>query len=345
LYTGGVRGIFIASAVLCLVESAPPVEAALSQDGSKPPFAEWVVALREEALERGIRREIVDEALGSLDEPLAVVIERDRTQAEATQSLEDYIARRVTDRAIRAGRRMLAHHRALLDRVSAAYDVPAPVIVAIWGMESNFGRFSGVRPTIAALATLAWEGRRGRLFRAELFDALEILDRGDIELSRMQGSWAGAMGQPQFMPSSYLRFAADFDGDGRRDIWASPADVFASVANFLKGQGWVAGERWGREVKVPPEAAAHLTAAAPGRDSSCRARREMTGPLALDQWQRAGVQRLDGRALPTASLEASMVSGSARRFLVYRNYDALLGYNCAHAYAVSVGLLSDRIAP
>ncbi len=220
------------------------------QDEPRPSFTEWLAGVRSEAVARGIRQEIVDEALDGVVEPLPIVIERDRTQAEIVVPLETYIARRLTPRNIRAGRQMMARYRDVLDRVGEKYGVPPATIVAIWGIESNYGRFSGVRPTVAALATLAFDPRRSAFFRGELFDALEILNRGDIDVAKMRGSWAGAMGQPQFMPSSYLRYAEDFDGDGRRNIWDSPSDIFASVANYLKGRGWVSDRRWGREVKA-----------------------------------------------------------------------------------------------
>ena len=239
---------------------------------------------------------------------------------------------------------MLAKHKATLDTVEATYGVPARIIGGIWGMESNFGRFSGVRPTIAALATLAFDPRRSTYFRRELFNALEILNRGDIDLPRLKGSWAGAMGQPQFMPSSYLQYAEDFDGDGRRDIWTTPDDVFASIANYLKGHGWVAGRTWGREVKVSKDVASHIAGTVARRAGTCQATRDMTVPMPLSQWQTLGVRTLTGAALPTADLEAALVSGSSRRFLVYSNYDALLEYNCAHAYALSVAMLGDRLA-
>jgi membrane-bound lytic murein transglycosylase B len=201
-----------------------------------------------------------------------------------------------------------------------------------------------VRPTVPALATLAWDPRRSALFRRELFSALEILDQGHIDLAHMRGSWAGAMGQPQFMPSSYLKFAEDFDGDGRRDIWASHADVFASVANYLRGRGWKNGERWGREVHVAPGALERISAEVPARETGCLARRNMTVARPLEEWQGLGVRLPDGGDLPSAAFEASLVSGASRRFLVYQNYDVLLEYNCAHPYAVSVALLGDRIA-
>lgn len=326
-------------------QAAPAAEPSAAQDEARPSFAEWLAGVRSEAVARGIRPEILDEALDDVVEPLPIVIERDRTQAEIVVPLETYIARRLTPRTIRTGRQMVERHRTVLDQIGEKYGVPPATIVAIWGIESNFGRFSGVRPTVAALATLAFDPRRSAFFRGELFDALEILNRGDIGVAQMRGSWAGAMGQPQFMPSSYLRYAEDFDGDGRRNIWDSPPDVFASVANYLKGRGgWIANRRWGREVSLTPEAAGRIASDVAQRAGSCRATRDMTAPLPLKEWQRMGVRLTDGHALPSADQNASLVSGSSRHFLVYENYDALLEYNCAHAYALSVALLADAVA-
>jgi len=325
-------------------QAAPASEQSPAQDEARLSFAEWLTGVRSEAVARGIRQEIVDEALDGVVEPLPIVIERDRTQAEIVVPLETYIARRLTPRTIRTGRQMVARHRTVLDQVGEKYGVPPATIVAIWGIESNFGRFSGVRPTIAALATLAFDPRRSAFFRGELFDALEILNRGDIDIAKMRGSWAGAMGQPQFMPSSYLQYAEDFDGDGRRNIWDSPSDIFASVANYLKGRGWITGQRWGREVRLTPTAADRIATEVAQRAGSCRATRDMTVALPLKEWQRLGVRLTDGHALPSADQSASLVSGSSRHFLVYGNYDALLEYNCAHAYALSVALLADGIA-
>jgi membrane-bound lytic murein transglycosylase B len=327
--------------------AAHPFRAPLSAqtpDAPRPSFSEWLAAVREEAVSRGIREEIVDAALADVSEPLPVILERDRAQAEIVFSLEKYLARRLTPKLIRGGRDAYARERELVDRVSAQYEVPARIIVAIWGAESNFGRFSGVRPTIPALATLAWDPRRAAFFRGELFNALEIVNRGDIDLENLRGSWAGAMGQVQFMPSSYLKFAEDFDGDGRRDIWATPADVFASIANYLKGRGWTAGQTWGREVSVPAEAAHRIAADIAPREGTCQAIRNMTIPLRTAQWQELGVRLPGGKPLPALDIPASLVSGTERHFLVYPNYDVLLDYNCAHSYAITVALLGDAIA-
>lgn len=305
----------------------------------RQPFSQWLGDVRAEALARGIRPEIVEEALAGIEEPLATTIERDRAQPETVLPLEAYIARSVRQASVRRGQQMLRRHRALLNRVSDTYGVPSSVLVAVWGVESNFGRYTGAEPTVAALVTLAWDQRRANYFRQELFSALEILNRGDIEAARMRGSWAGAMGQPQLMPTSYLEYAVDFDGDGRRDIWDSPGDIFASIANYLKQHGWATGQRWGREVIVPRGGAMAVAQ----REGSCRATREMTVGLPLQQWRRLGVRLPGRRPLPKADFPAYLVSGSRRRFLVYDNYDVLLAYNCAHSYALSVGLLADRI--
>ena len=315
-----------------------------AQTDVRPSFSEWLDGVRKEAIQRGIRQEIVDEALGHIDEPLPVVLERDRAQAEAVFSLEKYINRQLTAKRLAKGREKYTENKELLERVSARYGVPARTIAGVWGMETNFGGFSGIRPTVAALATLAWDPRRSTFFRGELFDALEILNRGDIDFASMKGSWAGAMGQPQFMPSSYLKFAQDFDGDGRKDIWATPADVFASIANYLKGHGWTEGQVWGREVSMAAATATKVSANVARRADTCRGARDMTIAEPLAKWQEMGVRLPGGKPLPTADLSASLVSGSTRHFLVYKNFDALLEYNCSLSYAITVALLGDAAA-
>jgi membrane-bound lytic murein transglycosylase B len=312
-------------------------------ESTRPSFSEWLAGVRKEALARGIRQEIVDEALTDIPEPLPVVIERDRAQAEVILPLEAYIARRVTPKVVKMGREVFARHRALLEEVGSAYGVSPRIIASIWGLESNYGLFSGGRPTVTVLATLAWDPRRSALFRGELFHALEILNRGDIELARMRGSWAGAMGQVQFMPSSYLEYAEDYDGDGRRDIWSTPADVFASIANYLSGHGWDEGEAWGREVKVSKVSARRIVSDIKRRTGTCQATRDMTAMLPMTRWKELGVRLPNGAALPANGPDAALVSGATRHFLVSGNYDAVLGYNCANSYALSVGLLADAI--
>jgi membrane-bound lytic murein transglycosylase B len=307
----------------------------------QPPFSEWLAGVRAEAIARGIREATVDQALSGL-EPVPTVIQRDRTQAEIVQTLDQYLKQRITARVVRTAQSMRRTHATVLQQASEKYGVPAGILVAIWGLESNFGRFSGVRPTIATLATLAYDPRRTALFRKELFDALAILDSGDVEPAALKGSWAGALGQPQFMPSSFLLYAVDFDGDGRRDIWKSTPDVFASIANYLAAHGWQKAQTWGREVTIPDGLITRLPEVAPLQTSGCLARRQMSTPLPLAEWSKLGVRTLTKRALPTADIEASLIMGVDRHFLVYPNYQALLDYNCVNAYGLSVGLLGDR---
>ena len=306
-----------------------------------PPFNVWLAELREEATTRGIRPEIVDKALTGI-EPVPQILERDRTQAEFTLTLDGYLKRRLTPATIRTAQQMYTRHRSLVERIGQAYAIDPRMVIAVWGLESNFGRFAGVRPTMPTLATLAYDLRRGAMFRNELFSALEIVNRGDIELDGLKGSWAGALGQPQFMPSSYLRFAQDFDGDGRRDIWTSQPDVFASVAYYLQQHGWQKGRTWGREVIIPKPAFDDVDKV-PKRAAGCRARRDMTIPQPLSVWSKLGIITKAKTALPHADMDASLIRDDSRAFLVYANYEALLDYNCAHTYALSVGLLADRL--
>lgn len=332
VYNSDVRALFLTLALIA------------AQETPRPSFSEWLEGVRKEAIDRGIRQDVVDEALGNIEEPVPVVLERDRAQAEAVFPLERYIARQLTAKKMANGRERFVENRTLLDQVAARYGVPARTIAGVWGMETNFGSFSGVRPTVAALATLAWDPRRATFFRTELFDALEILNRGDIDFASMKGSWAGAMGQPQFMPSSYLKFAEDFDGDGRKDIWSDRADVFASIANYLKGHGWTDGQAWGREVSIPPETAKRIRANLARRADTCRGARDMTVAQPLSDWKKIGVRLPGGRPLPSSDLPASLIFGTKRHFLVYRNFDALLEYNCSLSYAITVALLGDAVA-
>jgi membrane-bound lytic murein transglycosylase B len=328
-------------AILCAGLTAFASPSAQEPD-PKPSFDSWLAKARGEALALGISEATVSAALDGL-EPLPVVVERDRSQAEAVLSVDEYVRRRLTPKFVRSANEHAAADRATLKQVGDRYGVQPRFLVAVWGLESNFGRFSGVRPVVQALATLAWEGRRGAFFTSELMDALRIVDRGDIALPVMKGSWAGAMGQTQFMPSSYLKHAEDFDGDGNRDIWRSTPDVLASIANYLKAYGWKADETWGREVRLPAGKADSIVEHVGLRTEGCRAARDMTISRPLKQWQALGVRTVDGKALPVADRDASLFRAGKRAFLVYGNYEALLGYNCAHAYALSVSQLADRI--
>ncbi len=313
-----------------------------------PSFGPWLEALKADALAAGISRATLERALTGIA-PDPEVIARDRRQPEFTQTTAQYLAKRVSPTRIARGREMMRRHRALLEAVEQAYGVQAPFIVAIWGLETNYGRYTGDWSVVRSLATLAWDRRRSSYFRAELINALKILDAGHIAPEAMRGSWAGAMGQSQFMPSSFLRYAEDFDGDGRRDIWGDPADVFASIANYLKKAGWRPDLTWGRPVRLPRDGAAlwaQVRRSTPPK--SCgRALRDHSRLLPLAKWQALGVRRMDGRDLPNRpALPASLVQPDGpegQAYLTYSNFRAILRYNCSNLYALAVGLLADAI--
>jgi membrane-bound lytic murein transglycosylase B len=331
-----------AAAPLAQQTTAPPPAQVVAADPPPIPFDTWLADLRKEASSKGVSDETLDQAFANLA-PDPVIVARDRTQPEQMQSLDEYISTRLNRKLLTRAADAATTHGAVAKRVDKAYGVPAPVMIAIWGIESNFGQFTGVRPVITALATLAYDSRRPALFRAELIQALTIVDKRMVTLPEFVGSWAGAIGQPQFMPSSFVKYAVDFDGDGKIDIWTSPADVLGSMANYLKASGWNGDERWGREVKISPATMAKIEKAVPMRASGCKARREMTDARPLNEWKKLGVTLTSGALLPASSIDASLVRGVHRNFLVYRNYEAILDYNCSNAYAISVGLLSDKI--
>ena len=329
LAAGVLAGLLAAWPAIAL---APASAFAAAPAGSRADFATWLADLRIEAQDRGISEATLEAAFAGL-EPIARVIELDRRQPEFTRTFWSYLERRVTPQRIERGAELLARHGALLARVQARYGVPPRFLVAFWALESNFGDHTGNYPVIGSLATLAYDERRAAFFRAELLNALAILDTGHTTAQAMQGSWAGAMGQPQFMPSTFARFAVDFDGDGRRDIWQSLPDVFASSANFLKNIGWDGERTWGREVRLPA-----------GFDWDLAG---LDRPKPLSVWQGLGVRRADGRNLPGVDISGSIILPAGHKgpaFLVYRNFHAILGWNRSLLYAISVGHLADRIA-
>jgi membrane-bound lytic murein transglycosylase B len=314
-----------------------------STESSPAPFEVWLDELIVEARERGFTDELLQSTVAGL-EPLPQVITSDRNQAEAAPSFARYLNTRLTGTMTARGKDLARTHRSLLEEIEDAYGVQRRFLLAIWGLESRFGATMGSTPVFQALATLAWEPRRATYFRRELFNALTMVDRGHIDAKTMTGSWAGAMGQTQFMPSSYLNFAVDFDGDGLRDIWTSTPDALASIANYLKGAGWDMSETWGREVRVSAAAQARV-ADIPRRSSGCSALRSTTERRRLQQWQDLGVRNRDGSALPQADMSAGLVTAGERTFLVYSNYESILSYNCAHFYALTVALYADSLRP
>ena len=295
-----------------------------------------------EAHDRGYSDALIEQALGNV-EPLPRVIQNDRSQAELVVGFDRYYRARVTPAMVRRGRDLAREYRTVLGRIESEYDVQRRFVMAIWGIETRYGRVTGNTPVFQALATLAWEPRRAEYFRRELFNALTMVSKGYIETKTMTGSWAGAMGHPQFMPSSYLEFAEDFDRDGRRDIWGSTPDALASIANYLEEWGWDDDFTWGREVRVTAAARARIDQETTKRTEGCFAMRNMTERIPLTKWQQLGVRLPNGKALPRSDLKAGLVTTDRRTFLVYENYDAILRYNCAHYYALTVALLADQI--
>ncbi len=338
-------GRLVAVLIVVLVTLAPPASPPLDRPahpGPPPPFEAWLAAVREEAVHRGYERRFVNETLTGV-QPLARVVRADRGQAEVVQTLDHYLAVRVTPELIAEGQRLIGRHRLLLARVERAYGVPAQVVVAIWGAETGYGRYTGDVPVLAALATLAWTPRRSHYFRGELFAALRLLADEGIARKQMVGSWAGAVGQPQFMPSSYLRYAVDFDGDGRRDLWQSAGDTLASIANYLREFGWRYGETWGGELMVTAALRSEIENRIAARQQGCAAIRSLTPLRPLAEWFAAGAEPLNGARRRGTPAEASLLALDGRAFLVGRNYEAILGYNCSHRYALSVSLLADAL--
>jgi lytic murein transglycosylase len=308
--------------------SAPAVARAVPN----PAFDAWVTAFKPRAAANGISQDTLDRAFRNVGY-LPEVIERDRNQTEFTRTLEDYLAIAASDDRISKGRESLRRHDAVLSAIEARYGVEAEVVTAVWGLESQYGERRGDIPVISAVATLAYDGRRGAFFEQQLVAALEILQRGDTTPDRMTGSWAGAMGHTQFIPTSYRAYAVDFTGDGRRDIWSEdPSDSLASTAAYLQRSGWRQGQPWGVEVSLPDGFNGALAGKANARSSSA--------------WAALGVRAVDGGPLPDHGPATLLIPQGPRgpAFIVFRNFDAILRYNNAQNYGIGVGHLSDRLA-
>jgi len=285
-------------------------------------------ALRAAGISAEVSNDVLDNA-----QWIERVIELDRKQPEFTTTFSDYYNKRVTPARVDRGRELLQEHAGLLRSISDRYGVPAHYLVSFWGLETNFGSYLGKMAITDSLTTLACDDRRSQFFTAELISAMRIIEAGDASRESMIGSWAGAMGHVQFMPSAFLRYAVDGDGDGRRDLWGSIPDALASAGNFLSSLGWERGLRWGREVLLPA-----------GFDYS-QATRDVTKPLS--DWSQAGVTDALGNRLPDIDLPASiLVPGGAQgpAFIVYDNFDVIMRWNRSEFYALSVGRLADRIA-
>jgi len=294
-------------------------------------YAIWLQQMEQEAIASGITSQTVHEALDT-SMPDDRVVALDQKQPETTVTFDHYSRRIVSPDRIEEGQRLLDEYGDALDQIAQQYGVSPEVIVALWGMESSFGRDSGHFNIVDSLLTLAYEGRRAELFRKELIEALRILDQEHIPATSLRGSWAGAMGQCQFMPSTYLRYAVDYDHDGHRDIWTNSRDVFASIANYLAAEGWNPNLTWGREVELDNE----INANEIGLDRQ----------HSLQEWAAMGVHSLGGNDLPNKPLQASLIQpdgADGRSFLVYDNFRALMRWNHSTYFATAVGLLADRI--
>ncbi|MEZ8414156.1 lytic transglycosylase domain-containing protein [Vibrio splendidus] len=298
-------------------------------------FEQYVEKLKQQGREEGISEAIIDEAFdGVTFKPRAV--KADKNQPEKKLTLDEYIPRAVPDWKVKQARSLYKKHYTALKRIGDEYGVQPRFIVALWGVESNFGKFTGNYSVIDALTTMAYEGRREAFFRSEAMAALKILDQGHIAPKEMKGSWAGAMGQPQFMPSSFLAYAADGSGDGKKDIWDTEEDVFASAANYLSQSGWDDKYTWGRQVHVPSTVSIEMQ----GRDEG--------KAKYLKEWSELGIKRYDDRPLPTLDedIKAWLImpdDETGRSYLIYNNYNVLMKWNRSYYFALAVSHLADRI--
>jgi membrane-bound lytic murein transglycosylase B len=310
-----------------LVWTALPARAA-AQD-----FRSWLHDLKAEAAQHGISRSVIDRALPDTLTPNQHILTLDREQPESDLTLAEYLRNVVTSDRAEKGRERMQRNSRLLSTVESAYHVDREAVVALWGIETTYGEHTGGYETVPALATLAYDGRRGGFFRDQLMLALKILDEGDVRPAQMKGSWAGAMGQNQFMPSSFFKFAVDFDKDGRRDIWNSRADVFASTANYLASNGWKKGVPWGRKVKLPAGFDRHLLG---------------LQPSSLKFWQDKGVRLANGKVIPfEGEVQGAVLQPDGpgtQAYLVYDNYKVFLTWNKSTYFGIAAGLLSDRLS-
>ncbi|WP_375274912.1 lytic murein transglycosylase [Methylorubrum thiocyanatum] len=316
------RAVLALPLFLALLAAPGPARA---QDGD---FSGFVASLRSDATARGVSPNTFDAAFAGLRGPDPNVIARTRRQGEFSRPVWDYLVGAVSPGRIARGQAQGKRLAATLAAIEAKTGVPRAIVLAFWGVESDFGASAGSLPTVRALASLAYVRHRGTLFRDELLAALQILEKGDIEPARMVGSWAGAMGQVQFLPSVYLREAVDFDGDGRRDIWRSEPDALASIAHYLRSLGWKPGLSWGYEVSLPKEF--DLT--------------RYRGPLS--DFAARGVRRTDGKPLPMNGEASLFLPGGLGSpvFLITDNFEVIRGYNTSDSYALAVGHLADRLA-
>jgi len=304
--------------------------------------------LRDETLSMGISAGTVELAFSEITPPVQRIINNDRSQPEVVQTYNDYLQARVSQWKIDNGRRRIEEHATALEQIGNQFGVQPRFIMSIWGMETNFGTYPITEPLFNVLATLAYDNRRADFFRAQFIAAIRMLDSGFPTYDNMKSSWAGAMGQSQFIPESYLQYAVDQDGDGRKDIWNSEQDVFASIANYFKSHGWQDDHTWGRKVVLPAGSEETLEGAQSDGltpASHCRRYRSLGIWRDLQQWQAMGVRREDGTDLPTRSIPAALIvadKGDNEAYIVYPNFCSIMSYNPAFKYALSIGLLANE---
>jgi membrane-bound lytic murein transglycosylase B len=340
LIAGSALSIMVACAaepVAPTAQAAPsiptPTAAAIPSAPAEEPvqqsFEEWRDSFRKEALQAGISQQVFDKAFAGVT-PDPSIITADRSQPEFTRPVWQYLDGALSSQRVSGGRNLLDQHQATLNDIEARYGVDRNTLVAIWGLESSYGQIMGDKGVIRSLATLAHEGRRPGFAKSQLLAALEILQHGDVRADQLRGSWAGAMGQTQFIPTTYNTHAVDFDGDGRRDIWTSSADALASAAHYLQASGWKAEQPWGFEVSLP-EGFDYALA-----DSAIR--------KPLGEWRQLGLSGLpSGTVADDASASLLLPAGyRGPAFLVLDNFRAILRYNNSSSYALAIGLLSER---
>lgn len=296
-------------------------------------FSDYVQQIKQEAVKAGFDAEFVEQSFSDVSFHQKAVV-ADKNQPETKITLDTYLASRVPDWKVQKAVKLLNENREILTQIEGQYGVQARFIVALWGNESNFGSYMGKYPVISSLTTMAYEGRRESFFKKQLFAALTILQQGHIDKAHFLGSWAGAMGQSQFMPTSFLAYAVDYDGDGKKDLWGNTADVFASIANFLKSEGWSEDLTWGRQVTIPEGFDLGLSGLGKNAQRS------------LLEWQSLGVRRFNGEDLPQLKINAALIAPdgvNGRIYLTYNNFQTLMRWNRSSYFGVSIGYLSDRI--
>jgi len=337
------KGVFLAIN-LCLITTLPFTILA-EEVATKLSFEQYILTLKAQAKSKGFTQELIDSSFANVVFHKRA-IKADRSQPETVETLDTYLPKRLPQWKVDRARSLYKKHKALLIKVAEEYSVQPRFIVALWGLETNFGKIMGNYNVISALSTLAYEGRREVFFKKQLWAALTILKEGHIDISNMKGSWAGAMGQNQFMPTSFVSYAVDGDGDGKKDIWTNQADVFASMANYLKTVGWNDNLTWGRQVKLPNNFDSQL--AIPkntgGRKNWLKA--WSNTEKSLKEWQELGIRRVDGTDLPKTDVTAALIfpdDGNGRVYLAYDNYKVLMHWNFTYYFVSSVGHLSDRI--